>query len=103
MRPSLRQQLGNFLRRRRGDRTLEQFALRTGISAATLCRLEAGTTNCSLDTLDQLRQVFNSSLQDIFPDDFAKPLPHTPVPTTGARQRPLWTPSQPAVVETPVA
>ncbi len=74
MRPSLRQQLANFLRQRRRGRSFELFAMRTGISAATLCRLEACTTNFSAETLEQLCWAFNCTLADIFPYEFANPV-----------------------------
>lgn len=99
MRPSLRQQLAEFIRRRQGNQSLEYLARRIGISAATLCRLRAGTTNCSLDTLEQICRVFHCTLADVFPHEFPRPALQTvpiaspyhvqsvPLPTVGVAER----------------
>ena len=47
---SLRKQLGQFLRKRRGDMTLAQFARKLGISTSSLQRLEIGEQNVTLDS-----------------------------------------------------
>ena len=92
MRMRLRKQLANFLRQRRGNLTYVQFAIRTGISDSTLWRLEECATNCSLETLILICRAFNCTLQDIFPDEFAKTnADHTGLKPNRA-PKPVWTP-----------
>ena len=92
MRLRLRQQLAKFLQQRRGSLTLEQFAIRTGISDSTLWRLEDCSTNCSLETLLQICRAFNCTLQDIFPDEFAKTNADGPGANVNPAPKPVWTP-----------
>jgi len=66
VRHQLRQQLGKFLRERRGNLTLAQFARKTGISDSTLQRLEIFQPNVTLDTLELILKKLNCDLGDIF-------------------------------------
>jgi len=66
VRHQLRQQLGKFLRERRGNLTLAQFARKTGISDSTLQRLEIFQQNVTLDTLELILKKLNCDLGDIF-------------------------------------
>jgi DNA-binding Xre family transcriptional regulator len=63
---NLQQQLSRFLREKRGEMTYAQFARRTGISLATLQRLETGEQNVTLKTLEQLTKRLKCKMSDIF-------------------------------------
>ena len=66
MAASLQQQLGRFLRKKRGALTYEQFARRVGVSKSTLQRMELGEQNVTLDTLEQLKTRLKCRMSDIF-------------------------------------
>jgi transcriptional regulator with XRE-family HTH domain len=66
VRHQLRQQLGKFLRERRGDLTLAQFARKTGISDSTLQRLEIAQQNITIDTLEGILKKLKCNVSDIF-------------------------------------
>jgi transcriptional regulator with XRE-family HTH domain len=66
--PKLRKQLGEFLRKRRGELTLTQFARKLGIAASSLHRLEIGEQNVTLDTLERILKRLNCSLAEVFGD-----------------------------------
>lgn len=68
MQNSLREQLGQFLRQKRGGKTLRQFAVKTGLSIATLQRLEIGRQNVTLDTLEQVLRRLRVGIRDVFRD-----------------------------------
>jgi len=62
----LAKQLGQWLRKQRGDLTFMQFARKTGLSDSTLHRLELGEQNVTLDTLEQICDRLKCSIADIF-------------------------------------
>jgi len=64
----LRDQFGQFLRQQRGEKTLRQFAAKTGLSIATLQRLEIGRQNVTLDTLEQVLRRLRVRIRDVFED-----------------------------------
>ncbi len=64
--PRLRSQLGRFLRARRGEMTLAQFARKVGIASSSLHRLELGEQNVTLDTLELILKRLHCSLSDVF-------------------------------------
>ena len=64
----LRQQLAQFLRSRRGEQTLAQFARKTGLSDSTLQRLEIGEQNITIDSLESLMNRLKCGFRDIFKD-----------------------------------
>lgn len=68
MQGKLRQQLGRFMRRQRGEATYAQFARRVGISDSTLQRLEMGQQNITLDTLERICERLKCRVSDIFND-----------------------------------
>lgn len=68
MRISLRKQLGEFLRKRRGKLTYAEFARRIGLSSSTLQRIETGEQNVTLDTLQHLVARLRCRLSEIFPE-----------------------------------
>jgi transcriptional regulator with XRE-family HTH domain len=58
--------LGRFLRARRGEMTLAQFARKLGIASSSLHRLELGEQNVTLDTLELILKRLHCSLSDVF-------------------------------------
>ena len=63
---SLQKQLGQFLRKRRGEMTLPVFARKLGISSSSLHRMEMGEQNVTLKTLEHLLKRLKCSLTDVF-------------------------------------
>ena len=53
-RRELAKKLAKNLREMRGDMSLKEFGRKTGISYATLSRIESSQQNVSLQTLEQL-------------------------------------------------
>jgi len=66
VRHHLRTQLGEFLRKQRGDATLSQFARKLGISDSTLQRLEIGQQNITIDTLEGILARLKCAIEDVF-------------------------------------
>jgi transcriptional regulator with XRE-family HTH domain len=62
----LRKQLDEFLREKRGDLTLAQFAKKLGLSDSTLQRLEIGEQNITIDSLERILDRLKCSTADIF-------------------------------------
>lgn len=58
--------LAKNLRAMRGDKSLKEFGRKTGISYATLSRIESQQQNVSLDTLEQLCLSMKCSISDLF-------------------------------------
>ena len=67
VRSSLKDQLAKFLREKRGELTLKQFARKLGISDSTLQRVEIGDQNITLKSLQQIVDRLNCDIADIFP------------------------------------
>ncbi len=65
----LAQQLGRFLRKRRGDLTYQQFARKLGVSDSTLQRLEMGEQNITLKTLEQILERLKCRVSEVFQED----------------------------------
>ena len=63
---SLQKQLGQFLRKRRGEMTLPVFARKLGISSSSLHRMEMGEQNVTLKTLEHLLKRLKCSLTEVF-------------------------------------
>jgi len=68
VRYTLRKQLAEFLRKRRGDQTFQQFARKIGLSDSTLQRIEMMQQNVTLDTLQQIVTRLRCKVSDIFRD-----------------------------------
>ena len=58
--------LANNLRELRGDMSLIEFGRKTGVSYATLSRIESQQQNVSLNTLEQICIALNCNLSDLF-------------------------------------
>jgi DNA-binding Xre family transcriptional regulator len=65
---SLQKQLGQFLRKKRGELSYPAFARKIGISSASLHRIEMGEQNVTLKTLEHILKRFKCSVSDIFSD-----------------------------------
>ena len=67
MQKLLRKKFGQFLRRKRGDRTLRDFAREAGLSSSSLQRLEQGEQNLTIDSLEAVLRKLKVSVKDVFP------------------------------------
>jgi transcriptional regulator with XRE-family HTH domain len=65
----LHKRLSVFIRQKRGDTPLSEFALKCGLSKATISRIENVEQNVTLDTLEHLCKVFKCNIEDLFPND----------------------------------
>ena len=72
MAQSLQQQLGRFLRVKRGDMTYPEFSRKMGLAGSSLHRMEMGTQNVTLKTLEQIMKRLNCTMADIFRDRVGK-------------------------------
>lgn len=63
------QQLGRYLRARRGVMTYAQFSKKLGLPPSTLHRLEQGTQSITLRGLRQIMRRLKCRLGDIFPEE----------------------------------
>jgi transcriptional regulator with XRE-family HTH domain len=68
VRYQLRKQLAEFLKRKRGDQTFQQFARKIGLSDSTLQRIEMMEQNVTIDTIQQIVDRLRCGLSDIFRD-----------------------------------
>jgi transcriptional regulator with XRE-family HTH domain len=68
VRYQLRKQLAEFLKRKRGDQTFEQFARKIGLSDSTLQRIEMMEQNVTIDTIQHIVSRLRCKISDIFPD-----------------------------------
>ena len=65
---SLQRQLGQFLRKRRGEMSLPSYARKLGISSSSLHRMELSEQNVTLKTLEHLLKRLKCNLTDVFTD-----------------------------------
>jgi DNA-binding Xre family transcriptional regulator len=65
---SLQKQLGQYLRKKRGDMTYPAFSRKLGISSSSLHRMEMGEQNVTLATLEQLLKRLKCTVADMFTD-----------------------------------
>jgi DNA-binding Xre family transcriptional regulator len=68
VRYQLRKQLAEFLKKKRGDQTFQQFARKIGLSDSTLQRIEMMDQNVTIDTLEYIVDRLRCKLSDIFRD-----------------------------------
>ena len=66
MRKTLENELGEFLRRKRGEQTFAQFSRKVGLPPSTLYRLETGQQSITLRRLQQVMDRLKCGLGDIF-------------------------------------
>ena len=69
MASTLQSQLGQFLRRRRGEMTYAEFARKLGVSVSSLHRMEMCEQNVTLTTLEHLLGRLKCNLDDVFGGD----------------------------------
>lgn len=67
VRGKFRKQLADYLRKARGAQTYAEFSREVGISSSTLQRLEIGTQNVTIDTLENITTRLKCRMKDIFP------------------------------------
>jgi DNA-binding Xre family transcriptional regulator len=65
---SMQKQLGQYLRKRRGEMTLPAFARKLGISSSSLHRMEMGEQNVTITTLERLLKRLKCNVSDVFND-----------------------------------
>ena len=65
---SLQKQLGQYLRKRRGEMTLPAYARKLGVSSSSLHRMELAEQNVTLKTLEHLLKRLKCRLTDVFND-----------------------------------
>ncbi|MFC4878842.1 helix-turn-helix domain-containing protein [Microbulbifer halophilus] len=63
---NLPEKLARNLRARRGQQTQDVFARKSGISRATLTRLESASQNTTLKTLDQITKSLRCDEGNLF-------------------------------------
>ena len=68
VRYQLRKQLAEFLKRKRGDQTFQQFARKIGLSDSTLQRIEMMEQNVTIDTIQHIVDRLRCKTSDIFLD-----------------------------------
>lgn len=64
----MQKQLGEFLRKQRGNLSYPAFARKIGISSSSLHRMEMGEQNVTLKTLEYLLKRLKRSVSDVFAD-----------------------------------
>jgi transcriptional regulator with XRE-family HTH domain len=62
----MQKQLGEFLRKKRGNLSYPAFARKLGLSSSSLHRIEMGEQNVTLKTLEHLLKRLKCSLKDVF-------------------------------------
>jgi transcriptional regulator with XRE-family HTH domain len=66
VRYQLRKQLADFLKKKRGNQTFQQFARKMGLSDSTLQRIEMKEQNVTIDTLEHIANRLRCRVADIF-------------------------------------
>jgi DNA-binding Xre family transcriptional regulator len=51
---------------RRGNKSQDEFSRKLGISRATLSRLESGSQNTTINTLEQISKALRCNVGDLF-------------------------------------
>lgn len=60
------EQLGNFLRKKRGEQTLEAFGRRIGLKKSSVYKLENALVSARLCTIEQICKRLRCKIADIF-------------------------------------
>jgi transcriptional regulator with XRE-family HTH domain len=63
---SMQKQLGEFLRKKRGEMSYPAFARKIGISSSSLQRMEMGEQNVTLKTLEHLLKRLKCDVDEVF-------------------------------------
>jgi len=63
---SMQKQLGQYLRKRRGEMTLPAYARKLGVSSSSLHRMELGEQNVTLKTLELLLKRLKCNAAEVF-------------------------------------
>jgi transcriptional regulator with XRE-family HTH domain len=63
---SMQKQLGQFLRKRRGNMSYPAFVRKLGVSSSSLHRMEMGEQNVTLKTLEWLLKQLRCSVAEVF-------------------------------------
>jgi DNA-binding Xre family transcriptional regulator len=63
---SMQKQLGEFLRKRRGELSYPAFARKLGVSSSSLHRMEMGEQNVTIKTLEYLLKRLKCNVKDVF-------------------------------------
>lgn len=63
---SMQKQLGQFLRKKRGNMSYPAFARKLGVSSSSLHRMEMGEQNVTLKTLEWLLKRLRCSVAEVF-------------------------------------
>lgn len=66
MAKTLERQLGDFLRKKRGEMTFAEFSKKLGLPPSTLHRLEQCQQSITLRSLQQIMDRLKCRLEDIF-------------------------------------
>lgn len=64
----MQKQLGQFLRKKRGNLSYPAFARKLGLSSSSLHRMEMGEQNVTLTTLEHLLRRLKCTAADVFTD-----------------------------------
>jgi DNA-binding Xre family transcriptional regulator len=64
--PTFDQKLANFLRKRRGELTLERFGRIIGLSKVSVHKLENAKVSARLKTVEQICKRLRCNVSDIF-------------------------------------
>jgi transcriptional regulator with XRE-family HTH domain len=62
----MQKQLGEFLRKRRGELSYPAFARKLGVSSSSLHRMEMGEQNVTIKTLEYLLKRLKCNVKDVF-------------------------------------
>ena len=63
----LRKRLAKYIKDKRGDMSLREFAKRYRLSKDTVARIEGQEQNITIDTLDHMCRTFRCDISDLFP------------------------------------
>jgi DNA-binding Xre family transcriptional regulator len=64
---SFDEQFGRFLRAKRGERTLQEFAKEIGLTKSSVHKLENAQVSARLQTIERICKRLKCKIRDIFP------------------------------------
>ena len=65
----LRRRLATFMKKKRAEKPLREFAARYSLSKDTVARIENEEQNVTIDMLDHMCKVFRCDIVDLFPPE----------------------------------